>query len=118
MSEVLEVLKKPTETCEVLGKKEFTTNGLLDPSNPSLGHYVQYGGGDICTNGDNKSLNGKPRQSKFKIYCSSTQDANFILDAPGGTQGTTKCILEFKINSPAGCPGGGAKVSYSKMLLW
>ena len=25
---------------------------------------------------------------------------------PGGTQGTTKCILEFRVNSPAGCPGG------------
>lgn len=76
VSEVLEVLKKPTETCEILGKKEFTSNGLLDQNNPSLGYYVQYGGGDICTNGDNPSLNGKPRQTKFKIYCSSSQDEN------------------------------------------
>jgi len=76
VSEVLEVLKKPTETCEILGKKEVTTNGLLDPNNPGLGHYVMYGGGDICTNGDNPALNGKPRQTKFKIYCASSQDEN------------------------------------------
>lgn len=76
VSEVLEVLKKPTATCEILGRLTPQSNGLLDPANPALGHYVQYGGGDICTNGDNAALNGKPRQTKFKIYCSSSQDAN------------------------------------------
>ena len=44
----------------------------------------------------------------------------FVLDFPGGTQGTTKCVLEFKILTPAGCPGG----SYSSgkrplvILFW
>lgn len=76
MSEVLEVLKKPTETCEVLGKLDTVTNGLIDANNPSLGHYIQYGNGDICTHGDNPALNGKPRQSKFKILCASSEDAN------------------------------------------
>ena len=29
---------------------------------------------------------------------------NFVLDLPEGKQGTTKCILDFKIYSSAGCP--------------
>jgi hypothetical protein len=78
VSEVLEVLKKPTETCEILGKKELATNGLLDNNNPGLGHYIMYGGGDICTNGDNAALNGKPRQTKFKIECASSQDEKVL----------------------------------------
>ncbi len=74
VSEVLEVLKQPTDTCEILGKSEMATYGLLDLNDPKKGFYVQYGGGDKCTNGDNPMLNGKPRQSKFKIYCSDRQD--------------------------------------------
>jgi hypothetical protein len=72
VSEVLEVLKKPTETCEVLGKTDFRTVGLLDEGNPNKGIYVEYGGGDICKNGDIPSENGKPRRSKFKLFCSDT----------------------------------------------
>ena len=68
------MLKQPTDTCEILGRAEFKTIGLLDASNPKKGIYVQYGGGDKCTNGDNPSLNGKPRQSKFKIHCANSQD--------------------------------------------
>jgi hypothetical protein len=43
----------------------------------------------------------------------------FVIDLPGGTQGTTKCTLEFKIKSPAGCPGGvyGANKA-SSYLFW
>jgi len=38
---------------------------------------------------------------------------------PGGTQGTTKCTLEFKINSPAGCPGGSFGYTRSStILIW
>lgn len=38
---------------------------------------------------------------------------------PGGTQGTTKCLLEFKVNSPAGCPGGYySRFSSTFILLW
>jgi hypothetical protein len=74
VSEVLEVLKQPTDTCEILGKLEVPSYGLLDTADPSKGFYITYGGGDKCTNGDNPMLNGKPRQSKFKIYCSSKQE--------------------------------------------
>lgn len=70
----MEVLKQPTDTCEILGRAEQKTIGLLDSSNPSKGIYVQYGGGDKCTNGDNPMLNGKPRQTKFNIYCSEKMD--------------------------------------------
>ena len=43
----------------------------------------------------------------------------FKVDLPGGTQGTTKCILEFKVNSPAGCPGGSFGYNKSTtILLW
>jgi len=41
-----------------------------------------------------------------------------VVDLPGGTQGTTKCILEFKINSPAGCPGGSYGVSRASLILF
>ncbi len=78
VSEVLEVLKKPTETCEILGRVDNKENGLIQENNPSYGHYVLYGGGDTCTNGDNPALNGKPRKSKFKFVCSNTQDENVL----------------------------------------
>lgn len=47
---------------------------MLDTNNPKKGIYVQYGGGDKCTNGDNPMQNGKPRQTKFNIYCAEKQD--------------------------------------------
>ncbi len=79
VTEVLEVLKQPTDTCEILGRTENPTFGLLEEKDPRKGFYVQYSGGDKCTNGDNPMLNGKPRQSKFKIYCDSDQnDVSFI----------------------------------------
>jgi hypothetical protein len=79
VSEVLEVLKQPTDTCEILGKAEFRTAGVLDSTDPKKGIWVQYGGGDKCTNGDNPMLNGKPRSSKFNIHCSDKQDEKVIL---------------------------------------
>lgn len=78
MSEVLEVLKQPTDTCEILGRVELKTVGLLDTNNPKKGIYVQYGGGDKCTNGDNPMQNGKPRQTKFNIYCAEKADEVII----------------------------------------
>ncbi len=81
MSEVLEVLKQPTDTCEILGRAEYRTVALIDPQDPKKGISITYGGGDKCTNGDNPMQNGKPRQSKFNIYCSEKQDEvynNFI----------------------------------------
>ena len=47
---------------------------------------------------------GYPRKTRFKLYCSKNENENFILDYPEGKQGTTKCILEFKIYSPSRCP--------------
>ncbi len=72
--EVLEVLKQPTDTCEILGRAEMRTVSLLDNSDPKKGISIAYGGGDKCTNGDNPMQNGKPRQTKFNLYCSHTQD--------------------------------------------
>jgi hypothetical protein len=38
---------------------------------------------------------------------------------PGGTQSITKCILEFKAKSPAGCPGGTYSESrLTTFLFW
>lgn len=79
VSEVLEVLKQPTDTCEILGRTESRTVSLLDPNDPKKGISVAYGGGDKCTNGDNPLQNGKPRQSKFNIYCGDKQDDVLIL---------------------------------------
>jgi hypothetical protein len=73
VSEVLEVLKQPTDTCEILGRAEFRTVSLIDPNDPKKGISITYGGGDKCTNGDNPLQNGKPRESKFNINCSNKQ---------------------------------------------
>ena len=72
-------MKQATDTCEILGKIEAPTYGLLDPTDPKKGLYVQYGMGDKCTNGDNPLQNGKPRQSKFKIHCADKQgDVSYL----------------------------------------
>ena len=118
VSEVLEVLKQVTDTCEVLGRTEYKEFGLIDKNDPKKGITVTYGGGDRCTNGDNPAENGKPRKSKFILVCAGTQDPNFKINFPGETQGTTKCTLEFKINTPAGCPGGGIGYKSSTILLF
>jgi len=76
VSEVLEVLKQVTDTCEVLGRTEYKEFGLIDKNDPKKGITVTYGGGDRCTNGDNPAENGKPRKSKFILVCAATQDPN------------------------------------------
>ena len=76
VSEILEVLKQPTDTCEILGRSENRQVSLFDPSNPSKGIAVTYGGGDRCTNGDNMMENGKPRRSRFILECASSQEEN------------------------------------------
>lgn len=76
VSEVLEVLKQPTDTCEVLGRFENREMSLIDLNSPSKGIIITYGGGDRCTNGDNIMDNGKARKSRFIIECSSSQDQN------------------------------------------
>jgi hypothetical protein len=78
VSEVLEVLKQPTDTCEILGKSEARTVGLIEQGNPKKGIYVQYGGGEKCTNGDNPMQIGRPRQTKFLLNCAATQDEVII----------------------------------------
>lgn len=79
VSEVLEVLKQATDTCEVLGRTEVKTVALIDPNDPKKGISVMYGGGDRCTNGDNPVENGKPRRSRFQLVCASRQDDNVNL---------------------------------------
>jgi hypothetical protein len=76
VSEVLEVLKQATDTCEVLGRTESPEYSLIDKNDPKKGIYLTYGGGDRCTNGDNPAENGKPRKSRFKLVCASTQEEN------------------------------------------
>lgn len=93
-----------TDICEILGQYTSSNVGLLDENNPQLGIYLEYGDGDICHNSEDPKQNGLPRKTKLKIYCSKKQDKNFILDFPEQKQGVTKCLMEFIINSPAGCP--------------
>lgn len=76
VSEVLEVLKQATDTCEVLGRTESPEYSLIDKNDAKKGIYLTYGGGDRCTNGDNPAENGKPRKSRFKLICASTQEEN------------------------------------------
>ena len=105
VSEVLNVLDELTDTCEILGKIESRNVYLIDNNNPLLGIYVEYGDGDLCSNSEDLNSFNTPRKTRFKLICSKDQ-GNFEIDLPGNTQGTTKCLMEFKINTPAGCPGG------------
>ena len=41
VTEVLEVLKQSTDTCEILGRVDSRTVALLDPNDPRKGIYVQ-----------------------------------------------------------------------------
>lgn len=76
ISEVLEVLKQPTDTCEILGRVEQKQFALIDPANPSKGISVTYSGGDICSSPDNAAEYHKPRKSRFLLMCASSQDEN------------------------------------------
>ena len=101
--EVLEYEGKTTNICEILGNNQSFDVHLIDHDNPNLGIILEYGDGDICKTSQDEELMGYPRKTRFKLFCSK-DETNFILDYPEGKQGTTKCILEFKIYSSAGCP--------------
>ena len=119
VTEVLEYNEKNTEICEIIGQASSTKVNLLDYNNPNLGIVLEYGDGDICTNSQREELIGLPRKSRFKIYCSKNKKDSFVLDLPEGKQGITKCILEFKIYSPAGCPKSFlSKIKSSIILLF
>ena len=102
--EVLEYEGKTTNICEILGNDQSFDVHLIDHDNPNLGIILEYGDGDICKTSQDEELMGYPRKTRFKLFCSKDETNNFILDYPEGKQGTTKCILEFKIYSSAGCP--------------
>ena len=118
VTEILEYEGKKTEICEILGQASSTKVNLLDHKNPKLGIVLEYGDGDICTTSQREELMGVPRKTRFKIYCSKNDNNIFVLDLPEGKQGTTKCILDFKIYSSAGCPKSFlSKIKPSKVLL-
>jgi len=118
VTEILEYEGKKTEICEIIGQASSTKVNLLDHKNPKLGIVLEYGDGDICTTSQKEELMGMPRRARFKIYCSKNDNNNFVLDLPEGKQGTTKCILNFKIYSSAGCPKSLlSRIKPSKVLL-
>lgn len=101
--EVLEVLGQQTETCEVLGLEDKKVVKPLDVNAPHKGIKITYTGGDTCTGSEVPNENGQPRKINFLIKCSKTEESNFLqykINPPA----ITKCNLEFKIRSPAGCP--------------
>ena len=102
--EVLEYNGEKTDICENLGHYSNAKINLLDDNEPNLGIVLEYDDGEICTTSIEKELIGLTRKTRFKIYCSSSNTNKFVLDYPEGKQGTTKCIIEFKIYSSAGCP--------------
>ena len=116
--EILEYKGKNTDICEILGTDESFNVRMIEPKEPKIGIILEYGNGDICKTSQNEELMGYPRKTRFKIYCSQRNDINFILDLPEGKQGTTKCEMEFKIYSSAGCPiAVSSKIKSSKILL-
>ena len=119
VTEILEYNGEKTEICEIIGQHSSAKIHLLDYNNPNLGIVLEYGDGEICETSPNEELIGLPRKSRFKIFCSNNNKDTFILDLPEGKQGTTKCILEFKIYSTAGCPKSFlSKIKPSKILLF
>ena len=91
---------------------------MIEPKEPKLGIILEYGNGDICKTSQNEELMGYPRKARFRIYCSEKNDNIFILDLPEGKQGSTKCEIEFKIYSTAGCPIiPSSKIKSSKILI-
>ena len=119
VTEILEYNNEKTDICEIIGQPSSTKIKLLDYNNPKLGIVLEYGDGEICRTSQNDELLGLPRKARFKIYCSKNNKNEFILDLPEGKQGTTKCILEFKIYSPAGCPKSIlSKIKSSAILLF
>ena len=118
VTEILEYNGEKTEICEIIGQASSTKVNLIDYNDPNFGIVLEYGDGEICTASEKDLLIGIPRRTRFTIYCSDEKNDNFVLDLPEGKQGCTKCILEFKINSPAGCPKSFlAKIKPSKILL-
>jgi len=116
--EILEYKGKNTDICEILGTDESFNVRMIEPNDPKIGIILEYGNGDICKTSQNEELMGYPRKTRFKIYCSKKDDDNFILDLPEGKQGTTKCDMEFKIYSSAGCPIiSSLKIKSSKILV-
>ena len=103
IAEFLEYKEKNTNICEILGTFDSKNIYLIDENNPNIGIILEYGNGDICTASQNEELNGLPRKTRFKLVCSEKQD-EFFLNFDKGTQGSTKCIMEFVIHTPAGCP--------------
>ena len=118
VTEILEYNGEKTEICEIIGQASSTKVNLIDYSDPNIGIVLEYGNGEICKTSEKELLMGIPRITRFIIYCSKNKNDNFVLDLPEGKQGTTKCILEFKIYSPAGCPKSFlSKIKSSKILL-
>ena len=116
--EILEYKGKNTDICEILGTDESFNIRMIEPKDPKLGIILEYGNGDICKTSQNEALMGYPRKTRLKIYCSKRDDNNFILDLPEGKQGTTKCEIEFKIYSSAGCPIiSSSKIKSSRILI-
>lgn len=121
--EALEVLGQLTETCEILGKNDGAFDQLIshiDTSKQDLGIKISYNNGDICTGSENPSENGLTRRVNFLVYCSESQDLNFI-QSKINSNTITKCNLEFSIKSPAGCKvgyGSSAGRKSSVILFW
>lgn len=71
--------------------------GLINPSNPSQGIYIQYGGGDVCPPGMSK-----PRTLKVWIPCApdayNKPDNELVEETKGG------CTYEVWLPSAYGCP--------------
>ena len=98
--EKLEIDGKIKEKCEILGTLSQRNIGLINDNNPNLGIYIEYIGVDKCSSVAEYNLYDKPRKTKFNIYCSIKGEKEFKLINSGGA----KCLLEFSINSPEGCP--------------
>ena len=117
--EFLDVYEQETDTCEILGMGSQSLYRLLDEQNPSQGLLVAFMGGDICEGSSTPSEDGNARKVIFKLECGESQDDQFVLDEPNGSQGSTKCELNFKMKTPAACPGFvAAQAAMKKRSSW
>lgn len=62
--EVVQMYDDLFESCDILGRKEMISYGLIKPSVPDAGFKITYQGGDLCYDGFD--LN---RAITFKLHC-------------------------------------------------
>ncbi|CAG9321825.1 unnamed protein product [Blepharisma stoltei] len=97
--EVIELWDEIFESCDILGRQEMTSYGLINPNNPQAGFKITYGGGDLCSE-SYEGLDSIKRAATFKLHCSNYETEWEVVEESGFGY----CHVFLTKNTPAGCP--------------